>query len=73
MVWVGRDLIDGSSSSVVGVDSFHQTRLLKALSNLALNTSREGAATASVGSLCQCLTTLVVEFLSYIQSKSTLF
>ena len=38
-------------------DIFHQTRLLRAPSNLALNTAREGAATASLGNLCQCLTT----------------
>jgi len=28
---------------------------------LALNTAREGAATASLGNLCQCLTTLIVK------------
>jgi len=44
----------------VGRDTFHQTRLLKAPSNLALNTSREGAATASLVNLCQGLTTLTV-------------
>jgi len=38
-------------------DIFHQTRLLKAPSNLALNTSREGATTASLGNLCHCPTT----------------
>lgn len=32
------------------------TRLLQALSNLALNASRGGAATASLGNLWQCLT-----------------
>jgi len=35
--------------------------LLKAPSNLALDTAREGAATASLGNLCQCLTTLIVK------------
>ena len=35
-----------------------KTRLLKAPSNLALNTARDGAATASLSNLCQCLTTL---------------
>ncbi|NXP81441.1 EVI5 protein, partial [Ramphastos sulfuratus] len=35
-----------------------QNRSLKALSNLALNTSREGAATTSLGNLFQYLTTL---------------
>jgi len=44
--------------------TFHQTRLLKAPSNLALNTAREGAATASLGNLFQCLTTLRVKNLS---------
>ena len=39
-------------------DIFHQPRVLKAPSNLALNPAREGAATASVGNLGQGLTTL---------------
>jgi len=34
--------------------------LLRAASNLALNTSREAASTASLGNLCQCFTTLMV-------------
>jgi len=42
-------------------DTFHQTRLLRAPSNLALNTAREGAATAPLGNLFQCLTTLMVK------------
>jgi len=42
-------------------ETFHQTRLLKAPSNLGLNTAREGAPTASPGNLFQCLTTLVVK------------
>jgi len=45
----------------MGRDAFHQTRLLRAPSNLALNTAREGAATASLGSLGQGLTTLMVK------------
>jgi len=32
-------------------DTFHQTRLLKASSNLALNNSREEASTTSLGNL----------------------
>jgi len=40
-------------------DTFHQTRLLRAPFNLALNTAREGAATASLGNLGQGLTTLM--------------
>ena len=42
-------------------DIFHQTRLLRAPSNLALNTSREGASTVSLGNLFQCFTTLMVK------------
>jgi len=40
-------------------DIFHQPRLLRAPSNLALSTAREGAATASLGNLGQSLTTLM--------------
>jgi len=45
----------------IGRDTFHQTRLLRAPSNLASNTAREGAVTASLGSLGQGLTTLTVK------------
>jgi len=45
----------------MGKDTFHQTRLRKAPSNLALNTAREGADTTALGNLCQCFTTLRVE------------
>jgi len=45
----------------MGGDPFLQTRLLNAPSSLALNTAREGAATPSLGNLCQCLTTLRVK------------
>jgi len=40
-------------------DIFHQPRVLRAPSSLALNTAREGAAAASLGNLGQCLTTLM--------------
>jgi len=40
-------------------DIFHQPRVLRAPSNLALNVAREGAATASLGNLGQGLTTLM--------------
>jgi len=46
--------------STVGGDPFHQPRLLRAPSSLALNPAREGAATASLGSLGQGLTALRV-------------
>jgi len=42
-------------------DTFNQTSVLKAPFDLALNTSREGAATALLGNPCQGLTTLRVK------------
>ena len=38
-----------------------QTRLPRATSSLALNASRDGASTTSLGNLFQCLTTLWVK------------
>jgi len=52
----------------VGRDPFHQPRVLRAPSNLALNTAREGAVTASLGSLCQDLTTLIVQHFPILTS-----
>jgi len=45
----------------MGRDTFHYTRLLKAPSNLAFNTAREGAATTSLGNLFKCLPILIVK------------
>ena len=39
----------------------HQTRLPRATSSLALNASRDGASTTSLGNLFQCVTTLCVK------------
>jgi len=61
LVWVGRDL-EGHlvpNPPAMGRDIFHQPRVLRAPSNLALSTAREGAATASLGNLGQGLTTLM--------------
>jgi len=44
----------------MGKDPFPQPRVLRAPSNLALNTAREGAATDSLGNLGQGLATLRV-------------
>ena len=41
-----------------GQGHFPLHQILKVPSNLALNTSREGTSTMSLGNLCQCLTTL---------------
>jgi len=45
----------------LGRDCFPQPRVLRAPSNLALSTAREGPSTASLGSLGQGLTTLKVK------------
>ena len=47
MIWVGSDIEDHliPTPPTIGRDTFHQTKLLKAPSNLALNVSREGAST----------------------------
>ena len=50
MLWVGRDLWRSS-------DMFNWVRLLRAQSNLALNVSRDGASTASLGNRFQCSNT----------------
>jgi len=56
----------------VSRDPFHLPRLLRAPSNLALNPAREEAATASLGNLCQCLTTLRVKNFFLISSLNLL-
>jgi len=48
-------------------DIFYQPRVLRAPSNLALNTAREGAATASLGNPGRCLTTLIALHLFHTQ------
>ena len=47
-----------SNHPAVGRNPFHQSVVSKALSTLALNTAREGAATDSLSNLGQGLTTL---------------
>jgi len=42
-------------------DIFNSVRLLRALSNLTLNVSRDGASTTSLGTLAQCFITLIVK------------
>jgi len=56
--WKGPYRSSSSHTPDMGRDPFHQPRVLKAPSSLALDTAREGAATASPGNLCQGLTTL---------------
>jgi len=48
-----------SSTLCYGQVATQQISLPRALSNLTLNASSDGASTASQGSLCQCLTPLV--------------
>ena len=52
----------------MGRDNCHQTRLLQALTNLALDAAREGAATVSLANLCRCLTTSTVKNFFLISS-----
>ncbi|NXN38925.1 ACRBP protein, partial [Rhinoptilus africanus] len=56
-----------------GRDTSPWTRLLKAPSSLALSTSMEGASTASLGSLFQCLTTLIVKNIFLISNLNLPF
>jgi len=49
----------------------HQTRLPSAPSSLALNASRDGASTASLGNLFQCVTTLWVKNFLLISSLNS--
>ena len=53
MVWVGRDLAGYLVPHLtMGRDTFPCPRLLQAPSSLALDTSRDGATTAALGTLC---------------------
>jgi len=61
MGWKGPYKSSSSISPATGRDPFHQIRLRRALSNLALNLARDGAATASLGNLCQRCTILRVK------------
>jgi len=45
----------------MGKDTSYWTKLFKAPSNMDLNTSREGAATAALGNLLQGLTSFIVK------------
>jgi len=57
--WKGPYRSSGSNPPAMSRDIFHQHRLLRAPSNLALNPAREGAATAPLGNLGQCFTILM--------------
>ena len=49
----------------------HKTRLSRATSSLALNVFRDGASTASLGNLFQCVTTLCVKNFLLISNLSS--
>ena len=53
-------LIEFQPPAMCRVDN-QQTRLPRATSSLALNASRDGASTTSLGNLFQCITTLCVK------------
>jgi len=56
----------------MGRDPFHQPTVLRAPSNLALNTAREGAATASLGNLGNGLTILTGKNFFFISNLNLL-
>mgnify|MGYP001853022146 CR=1 FL=1 len=59
MAYVGKDLNDHwTPTPCHELVATHQLRLPKASSSPALNPSRDGALTAALGNLCQCLTSL---------------
>ena len=59
MGWKGPLKVIQSNPPAVSI--FNYIRLLRALSNLTLNVSRDGASTSSLGNLCQRFTTLTVK------------
>ncbi|KAK4807355.1 hypothetical protein QYF61_014886 [Mycteria americana] len=59
--WKGPLKLIQSNRPAMSRDSFNQSRLLRAPSSLALNVSRDGASTSSLGNPGQCLTTLSVK------------
>ena len=59
--WKGLLRSSGSSPSVMGSDTSHQTRMLKVPSSLSLNASREGSSTTSLGNLFWHLSTLTIQ------------
>jgi len=63
-----------SNCPALNRDTYSWIRLLRALSSLTLNVTRNGAATTSLGNLCQCFTyPNHKKNFSYIQPNSHLF
>uniref|UniRef100_A0A672TKS7 Guanylate cyclase domain-containing protein n=1 Tax=Strigops habroptila TaxID=2489341 RepID=A0A672TKS7_STRHB len=60
-----------SNPLAMSSDVFIYIRLPRTTSSLALNVSRDGVSTTSLGNLCQCFTTLIVNnFFPHIQPES---
>jgi len=74
MVWVGRDFTDHLVPTPLpwAVTPSNYSRLLKAPSNQALNTSRDRASIASLANLFQCLITLIINNLFLISNLNLL-
>lgn len=71
MVWVGRVLkIIWPKSLALSRDTFHSTWVARAPSNLAVNVSRDGTSTSSLGNPFQCLSTLIVKNFFFISNKN---
>ena len=72
MAWVEKDHNDHRVSTPPAMCRVanHQTRLPRATSSLTLNASRDGASTASLGNLFQCVTTLYMLEQSRIANRA---
>ena len=70
--WKGPLRPCSSNPRAIGRDTFHQTRLLKAPSGLALNTFWMGASTIPLGNLLQCLTAFTVKNFFLVSSLNLL-
>lgn len=66
LVWFGR--IIWSTLPDMDGDTFHYSILLKALTSLAMNNSRDEVSTTSLGNIFQGLTTLIMKKVSLILS-----
>ena len=53
-------------------DTYSWVRVLSAPSSLVLSVSRDEAPTASLGNLCQCLTTLIIKYFFLISNLNLL-
>jgi len=70
--WAGSVTVMGCALCTMCRVANQQPRLPRATSSLALNASRDGASTASLGNLFQCVTTLWVKIFLLISNLNLL-